>query len=65
MDNVLLESHGSTQVGFSTLIPKDNEFKLHLKGSQFIKRDKTEPNRTSYTYPSKAICIMVPVIVTT
>ena len=51
MDHILLEDHNATYDGFSILIPKSNQFKLHLKESLLIKRDNPEPNRNIYTHP--------------
>ena len=41
----LLEGHNATYDDFSILIPENNQFKLHLKESLFIKRDSPRLNR--------------------
>ena len=51
MDHILLEGHNATYNDFSILISKNNQFKLHLKESLLIKRDKPELNRNTYTHP--------------
>ena len=51
MDHILLEAHNVTYNDFSILIPENNQFKLHLKESLLIKRDKPELNRNIYTHP--------------
>ena len=51
MDHILLEGHNATYDDFSILISENNEFKLHLKESLLIKRDKQELNRNIYTHP--------------
>ena len=51
MDHILLEGHNATYDYFSILIPENNQFKLHLKESLLIKRDKRELNRNIYTHP--------------
>ena len=51
MNNILLEGHDATYDDFSILIPENNQFKLHLKESLLIKRDKPELNRNIYTQP--------------
>ena len=51
MDHILLEAHNATYDNFSILIPEHNQFKLHLKESLLIKRDKPELNRNIYTDP--------------
>ena len=51
MDYILLEGHNATYDNFSILIPKNNQFKLHLKESLLIKRDKPELNRNIYFHP--------------
>ena len=51
MDHILLEGHNATSNDFSIFIPENNKFKLHLKESLLIRRDKTKLNRNIYTYP--------------
>ena len=53
MDHILLEGHNATYDDFSILIPENNQFKLHLKESLLIKRDKPELNRNIYTHRSE------------
>ena len=50
MDHILL-GHNATYDDFSILIPENNQFKLDLKESLLIKRDKPELNRNIYTHP--------------
>ena len=49
MDHIL-SGHNATYDDFSILIPKNNQFKLHLKEPLLIKRDKPELNRNIYTH---------------
>ena len=42
MDHILLEGHNATYDDFSISISENNRFKLHLKESLLIKRDKPE-----------------------
>ena len=51
MDHILLEGHNATYEDISILIPENNKFKLHLKESLLIKRDKPGPNINIYTHP--------------
>ena len=51
IDHILLEGHNATYDDFSILTTESNEFKLHLKESLLIKRDKPELNRNCYTHP--------------
>ena len=44
IDNILLEGHNATYDDFFILTAESNEFKLHLKESLLIKRDKPELN---------------------
>ena len=55
MDHNLLEGHNATYNDFSILIPENNQFKLHLKESLLIKRDKPELNRNIYTHPLEVL----------
>ena len=50
MDHILLEDHNATYNDFSTF-PENNQFKLQLKESLLIKREKPELNRNIYTHP--------------
>ena len=50
MDHILLERHNAKYDDFSILIPENNQFKLHLKESLLIKRDKPEFNKNIYTH---------------
>ena len=50
MDHVLL-GHNGTCNDFSISIPENSEFKLQLKESLLIKRDKPVANRNIYTHP--------------
>ena len=51
MDDKLLEGHNATYDGFSIPIPKNNDFKLHLKESLLIKGNKPKLNRNIHTHP--------------
>ena len=51
MDHILLEGRNATSSDISIFIPENNKFKLHLKESLLIRRDKPELNRNIYTYP--------------
>ena len=51
MDHILLEGHNATCDHFSILIPENDQFKLHLKESLLIKRDKPELHRNIYSHP--------------
>ena len=51
MDHILLEGHNATYNDCSILIPENNQFKLHLKESLLIKRDKPELNRNIRNHP--------------
>ena len=50
MDHILLEGHNATYDDFSNVIPENNQFKLHLKESLLIKRDKPELNKIIYSH---------------
>ena len=52
MDNILLEGNNAACEDFSILIPRNNQFKLHLKESLLIKTNKPELNRTFFTRQS-------------
>ena len=51
MDHILLEGHNATYDDFSIFISESNQFKLHLKESLLIKRNKPELSRNIYTHP--------------
>ena len=51
MDHILLEGHNATYDDFSIFILESNQFKLHLKESPLIKRDKPGLSRNIDTYP--------------
>ena len=51
MDHILLEGHNAAYNDCSILIPENNQFKLHLKESLLIKRDKPELNRNIRNHP--------------
>ena len=53
MDHILLEGHNAAYDDFSILISENNQFKLYLKESLLIKRDKSKLNRKIYTHPSE------------
>ena len=40
MDHILLEGHNATYNDFSILVSENNQFKLRLKKSRLIKREK-------------------------
>ena len=46
-----LKIHNATYDDFSILIPENNQFKLHLKESLLIKRDRPELNKNIYIHP--------------
>ena len=50
-DHILLKGHESSFEDFTILLKENNKFKLHLKESLLIKRDKPELNRNIYSYP--------------
>ena len=50
-DHFLLNGHGTSFEDFTILLKENNRFKLHLKESLLIKRDKPEFNRNIYSYP--------------
>ena len=49
MDHILLEGNNAACEDFLILIPRNNQFKLHLKESLLIKTNKLELNRTFFT----------------
>ena len=51
IDHVLLEGHNATYHDILILAAKNKQFKLHLKESLLIKRDKPELNRNIYAHP--------------
>ena len=52
-DQILLNGHDASFEDFMILLKENNRFKLHLKESLLIKRDKPELNRNIYSYPSE------------
>ena len=50
-DHILLNGHDASFEDFTILLKENNRFKLHLKESLLIKRDKSELNRNIYSYP--------------
>ena len=50
-DHILLNGHDASFEDFTILLKENNRFKLHLKESLLIKRDKQELNRNIYSYP--------------
>ena len=50
MDNILLEGHTATYKFSNFHSRKKNQFKLQLKESLLIKKDKLELNRNICTY---------------
>ena len=50
-DHILLNGHDASFQDFTILLKEKNRFKLHLKESLLIKRDKPELNRSIYSYP--------------
>ena len=53
IDHILLNGHDASFEDFPILLKENNRFKLHLKESLLIKRDKPELNRKIYSYPLK------------
>ena len=51
LDHTLLKDHDASFEDFAILLKENNKFKLHLKESFLIKRDKPELNRNIYSYP--------------
>ena len=50
-DHILLNGHDASFEDFTILLKESNKFKLHLRKSLLIKRDKPELNRNIYSYP--------------
>ena len=50
-DHILLNGHDVSFEDFTIVLKESNRFKLHLKESLLIKRDKPELNRNIYSYP--------------
>ena len=50
-DHILLKGHDASFEDFTILLKENNKFKLHLKESLLIKRDKPELNINIYSYP--------------
>ena len=51
MDHILLDGHNATYDDFSILIPEQNQFKLYLKETLLIERDKPGLYGNIYTHP--------------
>ena len=51
LDNILLKSHDTSFEDFGILLKENNKFKLDLKDSLPIKRNKPELHRNIYSYP--------------
>ena len=49
--HILLNGHDASFEDFTILLKESNRFKLHLKESLLIKRDKPKLNRNVYRYP--------------
>ena len=49
-DHILLKGHDASFEDFTILLKENNKFKLHLKRSYLIKRDKSELNRNICSY---------------
>ena len=47
----VLKGYDASFEDFTILLKEKNKFKLHLKESLLIKRDKPELNRNIYSYP--------------
>ena len=50
-DHIFLKGHDASSEDFAIFLKENNKFKLHLKESLLIKRDKPELNRNIYSYP--------------
>ena len=50
-DHILLKGHDGNSEDFTILLKESSKFKLHLKESLLIKRDKPELNTNIYSYP--------------
>ena len=50
-DHILLKGHEASLEDFTILLKENSKFKLHLKESLLIKRDKLEYNRNICSYP--------------
>ena len=48
-DHILLTGHDASPKNFKILLKENNKFKLHLKESHLIKREKPERNRNIYS----------------
>ena len=49
-DHILLKGHDASFENFAILLKENNNFKLYLKESLLMKRDKPELNRNIYSY---------------
>ena len=49
-DHILLKGHDASFENFAILLKENNNFKLNLKESLLMKRDKPELNRNIYSY---------------
>ena len=49
--HILLKGHEASFEDVTVFLKGNNKFKLHLKESLLIKRDKPELNRNIYGYP--------------
>ena len=49
-DQILLKGHDASFEDFTIFLKENNKFKLHLRESLLIKRDKPELNRNIYSY---------------
>ena len=50
-DHILLKGYDTSFEVFTILLKENSKFKLYLKESLLIKRDKPELNRNIYSYP--------------
>ena len=50
-DQIWMKDHDASFEDFTILLKENSKFKLHLKESLLIKRDKPELNRNIYSYP--------------
>ena len=63
IDHILLAGHNVTYDDFSILTAENNVFKLHLKESLLIKKDKPELNRNVYTHPLELFGVSIVFII--
>ena len=59
-DHILLKGYDASFEDFTILLKENNKFKLHLKESLLITRDKPELNRNIYSYPSELFDLLLP-----